>query len=174
MNKLSTMLFQVVTVEQCCNNMLTMLFIVGRTTLFTPVDINLEQVVDFLNFFFNIDVGTLLQIAQQKPAKTMKKIFKKKIYFRPTDLPTYRPTDLPTYRPRHARYFFFGGFSPPPPPPPPNYTRKTHKLLQVCKQAVDKFCSHTAYPHLLYQVWNEVLTTCTKFDGIIRLVARLF
>jgi hypothetical protein len=48
MNKLSTMLFQVVTVEQCCNNMLTILFIVGRTTLFTPVDINLEQVVDFL------------------------------------------------------------------------------------------------------------------------------
>jgi hypothetical protein len=24
---------------------------VGRTTLFTPVDINLEQVVDFLNFY---------------------------------------------------------------------------------------------------------------------------
>ena len=51
MNKLSTMLFQVVPVEQCCNNMLTILFIVGRTTLFTPVDINLEQVVDFLNFY---------------------------------------------------------------------------------------------------------------------------
>ena len=50
MNKLSTMLFQV-TVEQCCNNMLTILFIVDRTTLFTPVDINLEQVVDFLNFY---------------------------------------------------------------------------------------------------------------------------
>jgi hypothetical protein len=32
MNKLSTMLFQVVTVEQCCNNMLTILFIVGRTS----------------------------------------------------------------------------------------------------------------------------------------------
>ena len=31
------------------NNMLTILFIDGRTTLFTPVDINLEQVVDFLN-----------------------------------------------------------------------------------------------------------------------------
>ena len=45
MNKLSIMLFQVVTVEQCCNNMLTVLFIVGRTTLFTPVDINLQQVV---------------------------------------------------------------------------------------------------------------------------------
>jgi hypothetical protein len=51
MNKLSTMLFQDVTVEQCCNNMLTILFIVGRTTLFTPVYINLEQVVDFLNFY---------------------------------------------------------------------------------------------------------------------------
>jgi hypothetical protein len=51
MNKLSTMLFQVVTVEQCCNNMLTILFIVGRTTLFAPVDINLQQVVDFLNFY---------------------------------------------------------------------------------------------------------------------------
>jgi hypothetical protein len=51
MNKLSTMLFQIVTVEQCCNSMLTILFIVGRTTLFTPVDINLEQVVDFLNFY---------------------------------------------------------------------------------------------------------------------------
>jgi hypothetical protein len=33
----------------------------------------------------NIDVGTLLQIAQQKNAKTMKKIFKKKII---PDLPT--------------------------------------------------------------------------------------
>ena len=31
--------------------MLTILFIVGRTTLFTPVDINLEQVVDFLNSY---------------------------------------------------------------------------------------------------------------------------
>jgi hypothetical protein len=30
MNKLSTMLFQVVTVEQCCNNMLEILFILGR------------------------------------------------------------------------------------------------------------------------------------------------
>jgi hypothetical protein len=33
----------------------------------------------------NIDVGTLLQIAQQKNAKAMKKIFKKKFI---TDLPT--------------------------------------------------------------------------------------
>jgi hypothetical protein len=57
MNKLSTVdnnyeqVVQVVTVEQCCNNMLTVLFIVGRTTLFTPVDMNLQQVVDFLNFY---------------------------------------------------------------------------------------------------------------------------
>ena len=51
MNKLSTMLFQVVTVEQCCKNMLTILFILGRTTLFMPVNINLQQVVDFLNFY---------------------------------------------------------------------------------------------------------------------------
>jgi hypothetical protein len=33
----------------------------------------------------NIDVGTLLQFAQQKTAKTMKKIFKKKFI---SDLPT--------------------------------------------------------------------------------------
>jgi hypothetical protein len=45
MNKLSTMLFQVVPVEQCCNNMLIILFIVGRTTLFTPVDINLQLLI---------------------------------------------------------------------------------------------------------------------------------
>jgi hypothetical protein len=32
-----------------------MLFMVGRTTLFTPVDINLEQVVDFLNFYACIE-----------------------------------------------------------------------------------------------------------------------
>ena len=32
----------------------------------------------------NIDVGTLLKIAQQKTAKTMKKVFKKFFYFRPT------------------------------------------------------------------------------------------
>jgi hypothetical protein len=43
-------------VDQCCNNMLTILFIVGRTTLFTPVDINLEQVVDFLNFYACITI----------------------------------------------------------------------------------------------------------------------
>ena len=61
MNKLSTMLFQVVTVEQCCNNMLTILFIVGRTTLFTPVDINLQQVVDFLNIYAYIKMSLIIQ-----------------------------------------------------------------------------------------------------------------
>jgi hypothetical protein len=49
----------------------------------------------------NIDVGTLLQIAQQKTAKTMKKIFKKKIYFRPTD-----PNFFTIWNPNH-RYFFY-------------------------------------------------------------------
>ena len=49
------MLFQVVTVEQRCNNMLTILFIVGRTTLFTPVDINLEQVLRVYNRFYLCD-----------------------------------------------------------------------------------------------------------------------
>jgi hypothetical protein len=64
MNKLSTMLFQVVTVEQCRNNMLTILFIVGRSTsLFTAVDINLEQVVDLLNFYpCSIDYLSLQQL----------------------------------------------------------------------------------------------------------------
>jgi hypothetical protein len=43
--------------------MLTILFIVGRTTLFTPVDINLEQVVDFLNFYpCSIDYLSLQQL----------------------------------------------------------------------------------------------------------------
>jgi predicted membrane protein len=48
------MLFQVVTAEQCCNNMLTILFIVGRITLFTPVDINLEQVEQCCNNMLTI------------------------------------------------------------------------------------------------------------------------
>ena len=49
----------------------------------------------------NIDVGTLLQIAQQKTAKTMKKIFKKKIYFQPTD-----PNFFTIWN-RNHRYFFY-------------------------------------------------------------------
>jgi hypothetical protein len=36
--------------------MLTILFIVGRTTLFTPVDNNLEQVVDCLNFYVSTNL----------------------------------------------------------------------------------------------------------------------
>jgi hypothetical protein len=48
----------------------------------------------------NIDIGTLLQITQQKTAKTMKKIFKKKIYFRPTD-----PNFFTIWN-RNNRYFF--------------------------------------------------------------------
>jgi hypothetical protein len=44
---------------------------------------------------------TLLQIAQQKTAKTMKKIFKKKIYFRPT-VPNFF-----TLWNRNHRYFFY-------------------------------------------------------------------
>jgi hypothetical protein len=48
----------------------------------------------------NIDVGNLLQIAQQKTAKAMKKIFKKKMYFRPTD-----PNFFTIWN-RNHRYFF--------------------------------------------------------------------
>jgi hypothetical protein len=40
---------------------LTILFIVGCTTLFTPVDINLEQVVDFLNFYACNELSTHLK-----------------------------------------------------------------------------------------------------------------
>ena len=75
MNKLSTMLFQVVTVEQCCNNMLTILFIVGCTTLFTPVDINLEQVVDFLNFYACNELSTHLKFTTTWSTKQLKLFF---------------------------------------------------------------------------------------------------
>jgi hypothetical protein len=51
----------------------------------------------------NIDVGTLLQIAQQKIAKTMKKIFKKKFI---SDLPTLIFSRYETGTTLH-RYFFF-------------------------------------------------------------------
>jgi hypothetical protein len=51
----------------------------------------------------NIDVGTLLKIAQQKTAKTMKKIFKKKIYFRPTYSTSY-PIFFTIWN-RNHRYF---------------------------------------------------------------------
>jgi hypothetical protein len=48
----------------------------------------------------NIDVGTLLQIAQQKIANTMKKIFQKKNYFRPAN-----PNFFTIWN-RNHRYFF--------------------------------------------------------------------
>jgi hypothetical protein len=48
----------------------------------------------------NIDVWTVLQIAQQKNAKTMKK-YSKKIYFRPTD-----PNFFTIWN-RNHRYFFY-------------------------------------------------------------------
>ena len=62
MNKLSTMLFQVVTVEQCCNNMLTILFIVGRTTLFMPVESTWNKLLIFSIFtrVYGVFSGCLL------------------------------------------------------------------------------------------------------------------
>jgi hypothetical protein len=70
-----------------------------------------------------IDVGTLLQIAQKKTAKTMKKIFLKKIYFRPTD-----PVFFTIWNWNH-RYFFR---------PNPNLTLTPTLTLQVffafCRQ----------------------------------------
>ena len=58
---------------------------------------------------------------------------------------------------------------------------KTHKLLQVCKQVVTSLftrCQQVVFalfvPSLLQQIWNKLLTTCNKLDGIIRLVTRLF
>ena len=62
------------------------------------------------------------------------------------------------------------------------YTQvKTHKLLQVCKQVVTNLftsCQQVVFallvPRLLEQVWNKLLTTCKKLDGIIRLVTNLF
>ena len=52
---------------------------------------------------------------------------------------------------------------------------KTHKLLQVCKQIVTNLftsCQQVVFarlvPSLLQQVWNKLLTTCNKLDGIIR------
>jgi hypothetical protein len=34
---------------------------VGRTTLFAPVDINLQQVVDFLNFYACIKMSLIIK-----------------------------------------------------------------------------------------------------------------
>ena len=53
--------------------------------------------------------------------------------------------------------------------------------VQACKQVVTNLftsCQEVVFallvPMLLQQVWYKLLTTCSKFDGIIRLVARLF
>ena len=62
------------------------------------------------------------------------------------------------------------------------YTRKNAQLVVTdlqtsCYKAVHKLstsCVHTACSQLLEQVWNKLLTTCNKLDGIIRLVTRLF
>jgi hypothetical protein len=55
----------------------------------------------------NIDVGSLLNIAQQKNAKTMKKIFKNNFYFRPTypifSLYETGTTDI-FFRPKHFHF----------------------------------------------------------------------
>ena len=63
-----------------------------------------------------------------------------------------------------------------------SYTRKNAQVaIQVCKQVVYKSvhklstsCVRTACSQLLEQVWNKLLTTCNKLDGIIRLVTKLF
>ncbi len=63
-------------------------------------------------------------------------------------------------------------------------------MFQICKNAqiitglpascfksvykLSASCVRTAVPMLLQQVWNNLLTTCNKFDGIIRLIAKLF
>jgi hypothetical protein len=47
MNSIVNMLLQHCSTVTTWNNMVDNLFIVGRTTLFTPVDINLEQPVRF-------------------------------------------------------------------------------------------------------------------------------
>ena len=65
---LSTMLFQVVTVKQCCNNMLTILFIVSRTTLFTPVDIS-KFIFSILRVYVQaliLKLGPELQVTSYK------------------------------------------------------------------------------------------------------------
>ena len=71
-----------------------------------------------------------------------------------------------------------------------NLFTSTNKLLPICshlqtscyqsvhiyKQVVTKLstsCLRTACSQLLEQVWNKLLTTCNKLDGIIRLVTRL-
>ena len=51
--------------------------------------------------------------------------------------------------------------------------RFANKLLQICFK-LSAFCVRTACSMLLQQIWNKLLTTCNKLDGIIRLVPRFF
>jgi hypothetical protein len=56
------------------------------------------------------------------------------------------------------------------------YTHKNAKL-QVCKQVVTNLftsCRQVVFALLVPIFCDELLTTCNKFDGIIRLVTRLF
>jgi hypothetical protein len=51
------------------------------------------------------------------------------------------------------------------------------RLQTSCYKFVHKLstsCVLTACSQLLQQVWNKLLTTCNKLDGIIRLVTKLF
>jgi hypothetical protein len=62
------------------------------------------------------------------------------------------------------------------------YTRKNAQevvtgLQTSCYKSVHKLstsCVRTACSQLLQHVWNKLLITCSKLDGIIRLVTRLF
>jgi hypothetical protein len=61
------------------------------------------------------------------------------------------------------------------------YTRTNAQVvtsLQTsCYKSVHKLstsCVSTACSQLLEQVWNKLLTTCNKLDGIIKLVTKLF
>ena len=49
------------------------------------------------------------------------------------------------------------------------HTQKSHKLQQVCKQAVNKLCSHG-----LLQVVNKFGTSCNNLVDIVKIVTRLF
>ena len=52
--------------------------------------------------------------------------------------------------------------------------RSANTLLQISSQVVSKLCSHClSVVPMLQQVWIKLLTTCSKFDGINRLVSGL-
>jgi hypothetical protein len=101
----------------------------------------------------NIDVGTLLQIAQQKNAKTMKQIFKKKIYFRPTD-----PNFFTIWN-RNHRYFFFTPKEIPvvPVPDRPYFFLPTLLFFQrdwQCEPIFSAACQNGVSCHTNY--WNKL------------------